>query len=166
MPCFCFLFTGYYQASSKSSCVECGVGKYQNRDTQTSCNDCPGGKFQDRVSSIGCKTCRSSEISRPGMSRCSGCAAGKYHTNKLKSQTCQECDIGRFQVDAGQISCTACSSGMYQNQLGQVDCFRCVQGKYSRHQSTTCTDCPAGRWSLVEAEITVHLAFRQIPHRR
>lgn len=64
-----------------------------------------------------------------------------YKMIGTSSQTCIDCEVGRYQTDGLQESCESCQEGQYQDQTGQSSCKTCPSG-YLYKDGVTCDFCP------------------------
>jgi len=96
------------------------------------------------------------------VSSCEPCNAGRYSTSGSKS--CIICPSGRYSNKADQANqCTACPSGKYNSDAGTnvalhnsvFDCMNCGSGGYSSYGSSSCKNCPAGKYSVASTSCSI-----------
>ncbi|OAF71501.1 hypothetical protein A3Q56_00717 [Intoshia linei] len=137
-------------ASIGSYCVECPAGTfYKNKK----CLSCPIGTFQDLTKQSDCKSCPTNtttlRIGSEFETKCvEKCKIGTYHTLKLNFPTCEECEIGKYQDQSGQLLCKLCDADKTTQFTGSnsiSDCFIvCPDGQEDTLNG--CKDCPIGKY--------------------
>jgi hypothetical protein len=148
---------------SRSFCIPCSAGLYQDVEGQESCKECLGGKFTGGSASTFCTNCDSGRAyDTIKATVCPKCQAGKYQ-DQTGQQLCKDCQAGQFNAVPASTFCTNCESGRayattratvcskcqagtYQDQTGQELCKDCVEGKFREEpEGISCTDCQIGR---------------------
>ena len=148
----------YSGATSASSCLECSTGKYSGATGATSdstCLVCGAGKFSAKGASA-CLDCETGKFS--GMTsawKCIDCAAGKYSgaTGATSDSTCLECEAGTYSAKAAAV-CTKCSPGTYNAETAASACSNCQPGKFSSNggnEESSCILCGPDTYSGLSA---------------
>lgn len=117
-----------------ANCIKtCSNGTYFNVQ-ESSCTECPLGKYMDREEHFEeqCKKCANEKTTyvkgAAELSQClTICKVGQYF-NKSES-LCKECSKGFYQDKIGQPSCMPCSPGMSTNRTGATSQLECLQSK-------------------------------------
>lgn len=123
-----------------------------------STNPCTPGQSCSFVrNSVFCSDCAVNEVSAQGMS-CQVCPLGTQPNEDHTS--CSVCPTGTY----SQIGvCTACPPGKQSLQpvagLGPSDCEDCDIGLHRSSDTTSCTQCPAGK-SPDDAAVSCSLCFQ------
>ena len=154
---------GYYGQLNSSLCTPCSNGTYNS--------------YTGKYGIESCLTCVSGMTSRPGASSCFSCLPGMYSTDTTISySSCTRCSslgqTSELRSSSNNYICTYCPPGTYAYtftvtdwliwrywdnapadiktiQTGITECIGCSEGTYSSTQgSLTCTQCPAGTYSL------------------
>jgi hypothetical protein len=168
--------SGFVQdRSSASSCLKCARGTYQETEGQTSCKQCSRNRFSVNESSIVCTQCPAGFISSAiGAITCQACEVGKYRPDERTetcilcekgkyrgsndaSTVCQDCAVGTYQDQVGQISCITCTPGQYQPATTSDSCIDCAKGKYRSSSVTAaidCQSCPIGKYQESVGQIS------------
>ena len=137
---------GKFSGTGASTCVNCQVGKYSDRDGSAECSPCAAGFY--------------SEVS--GASSCSTCAAGKFLDSKgsSKSSDCKLCAAGKYST-SGAESCTSCQHGASspEGSSSITNCI-CIEG-YSGPAGGTCT-----LWAKFENTSLEHSSTRMNANNR
>ena len=128
-----------------SSCSACPIGYSCNAGTRllsdaTAClpgHYCPGGKKQTCPAGTFVSTY---SATRTTVNGCSSCSPGTYATPG--SGSCLPCPSGSYGPNSGMGECLPCPAGTFSMATGQTD-------------SSTCTTCPANRFSLSGASSCV-----------
>jgi len=87
---------------------------------------------------------------------CTPCDTGTYQDTINPTESCKECEAGKYQNNTGQISCINCDQGKYHDQTRQTEessCQDCAAGKSSLAGSirlSHCTDCDAGKYNSTQ----------------
>ncbi|KAL0279548.1 UNVERIFIED_CONTAM: hypothetical protein PYX00_001077 [Menopon gallinae] len=107
---------GTFYSTSKSNCVPCPIGKYQNLEGQLHCESCPAGHLTRSRRKKQQKDCK--KICPPG-------TFGKIKNprRKLSLMPCTPCPIGTFQPSEGQTSCIDCPAEMTTTKKGSFKCI-------------------------------------------
>lgn len=151
------------EAEGQSSCSSCPSGSFQRTEGQITCELCPIGTYQDQQRQPFCSLCpfgRSSSVT--GSIECSFCPYGltTNFSGATNSEFCIPCLAGKFSSMENRLSlagspllCESCVQGKYGpiNGLNSSEkCLTCRSGTYSLVSSSTCTDCPLGKFSAQE----------------
>lgn len=151
---------GKFSNDGSIACVNCEAGKYQKGTGKSFCVRCRDGK----TSYAGATSCGSCPIGAIGVSgSCSDCSPGSYW---IDSVTCGSCTPGKFAANSAQtvcddcptgkyvsaqnaLQCSDCDAGKYNSNTGSMtinDCLACIYGQFSSVGSSSCTDCPSGKY--------------------
>ena len=158
-------------SSGTVTCTECLAGEaaLPGKEVCTKCVGSSGsgvmdGTYQDKKGQSECEPCGAPVMT--GAVKCGdgACSAG----TKTVIGLCEPCPRGKWQDQRNQPACTNCPKGYYsgdnyvveyqdsnnvktEKTFGADHCVACTEGKYGllalQWEKTTCTDCPAGRWS-------------------
>eukprot|EP00456_Euglypha_rotunda_P037976 TRINITY_DN2915_c0_g1_i6.p1 TRINITY_DN2915_c0_g1~~TRINITY_DN2915_c0_g1_i6.p1 ORF type:complete len:742 (-),score=50.86 TRINITY_DN2915_c0_g1_i6:26-2251(-) len=145
------------------TCVECGVGLYNDLSDRPVCLPCPSGRYTDQMNTTNCTMippgyksipmnttwytgCDVGTFSGEGAAECAECFPGFYQNDSTKSN-CDACEPGRFTEKYRQSNCTACEGGKYALRSKASECLGCLSGQYSLEGSSSCLDCWAGSYS-------------------
>ena len=162
-----------YRMKGQFGCKECSSGKYMpDKNENTECIFCENGTFLSNTNE--CKECPPGKnliysigttppVDENGDNICSDCSVGMFKTTE--GEQCQECPLGFYQQNIGQISCETCPGGYISNQVASIQCDECPAG-YGEDGGTcnpcsedeitisgTCQTCPQGKYKdLKECE--------------
>ena len=157
---------GYYGQLNSSLCTPCSNGTYNSYTGKYGIESC-----------LSCVSGMTSNPGASSASSCFSCLPGMYSTNTTISYgSCTRCSSLRQTSELNSSSnnyiCTYCPPGTYAYtftvtdwlnwvvfsppaadvktiQTGITECIGCSEGTYSSTQgSLTCTQCPAGTYSL------------------
>jgi hypothetical protein len=132
-----------------SSCGLCTLGRYQTTDSRTTCNgSCPLGQTSIYAGSSICQTCTYGTYSEPATaSRCDPCPIGKYQPANGAS-FCFSCPGYHATNSTGSWGAFACTSDCITGTIptGDSSCSPCSYGTYVNSKTTTCSQCPPGRY--------------------
>ena len=73
-------------------------------------------------------------------------------TFSLEGESCQPCEIGKYNPKNGQSTCILCPAGSYTDVEGQSSCKKCKKGEES-NETNTCNLCPIGKANNKEGEM-------------
>ena len=132
---------GTFSTANRTECDQCPSGKWSNQTAATSdgdCTACPLGKFSNIKGLASIKDCSDCTPGTVGMAVFEGATD--------KSTGCDECGIGTFVAEAGQIECMECEAGRTTETAGSTYCTACLPGRYldMSLENPVCTDCSAG----------------------
>jgi hypothetical protein len=184
LPCL----PGTYQDKVNSTkCKDCRRGEFQNLPRETLCRECPEGFYQGNRSAPLCFPCLPGKMQHlPGQHTCEDCENGRFQTSmaqtacerpdKVKvavdgvavidippgfevdcadpdSGVCEAysiCPAGKFSsLKAGRPHCKTCVDANrygegYESPTGSTTCTECPKGKFVEHGDGLCSACPAG----------------------
>eukprot|EP00937_MAST-01D_sp_MAST-1D-sp2_P001676 g1676.t1 len=187
---------GYMVVRSWTSCKSCPRGQYQNWSGRSSCKNCGVGKWSlepTAKSASDCDNCEKGRFRRPAEVNagegCKDCPRGKYQQGTT-FDSCSSCTGATFQDQDKQTSCKACLSvvenlfreckcgagkhGSLQKAMDGTckqcekgrfvgtsnlltQCGKCPQGTYANQKGrTTCKDCPRGRMHFLEKRTSLN----------
>ena len=111
------------------------------------CIICPIGEFSASVDDGQCGVCpEGTEAIAEGLSSCAECAAGEYDDDNDSKTACEECPVGKYQLNTKSTSCIDCEVGKYQDNKGYDECKVCPSGTYQPNvKSISCISCPSGK---------------------
>ena len=122
----------HYCPEGSSVALPCPAGSYgaaSGLQAEQDCHSCPAGHFCG-----------------PGVSEPTACSRGTVAPN-ANMVTCNDCEAGTYQVEAGQIACGSCRPGSFC-PVGASAPLPCEGGSYSGTTGlvaqANCTVCPAG----------------------
>jgi DNA-binding beta-propeller fold protein YncE len=166
---------GMYQtAAQTTSCTECGVGRFGERDVSTEladhCAECEAGKYQQLTGEIYCLACPPGKHQPDwGALTCATCHAGQY--SGTSAAVCTACEQGKLQSSQGEASCSFCPVAKYQPSANSTACLACTScpsgiriacaassegyctdctpGRYISAHSNNCSSCGSGRFSII-----------------
>eukprot|EP00943_MAST-04B_sp_MAST-4B-sp1_P004566 g4566.t1 len=126
------------------NCTQCPLGSYCLGGVLS---QCPAGKYGNRTGQTELSACIDCDTGttalRPGMSRCSLCAAGSFCPNSLSRQLCPVGKYGNVHgaVNENTACSNNCSTGRYGFR-GASRCAACPTGTF-RDTGEKCISCPA-----------------------
>jgi len=131
-----------------TTCVDCGIGTYQESAAKTSCTPCPRGTSQAALGQRTCEVCTLGRFAAyTGLPTCAACQQGRFQPNTGKT-TCSACPLGNFQSGYGAPNCVPCDRGSVVNVTGATGCLVCQPGFFQEQSGgTACKECPLGRSS-------------------
>lgn len=139
-----------------NTCIDCAIGRYQDKPEKITCEECESGKSNSRVGQRECPACPPGKYKSNGtINYCLGCAVGKYADKKEGNVECEQCEKGKYQILQGASSCKNCKLGRYQNATGQSKCRPCEAGKFygdANVPSEQCHPCKAGTENFQEEQ--------------
>ena len=115
---------GKYSAGGvgASSCIECGIGAYNNVNGSSTCRQCMNGTYTRTNGSTTCEVCIEGTYATGIVTVCTACSVGTYQssTGGTGCQGCQGCAEGQWALGLctsernTQCSpCTICDNGYY-----------------------------------------------------
>ena len=130
--------------------------------TFTACGACEEGQFADTVQQV-CVDCPQGSYAPSAQEgACLACGEGMFTNALLGATQCSPCSAGRFSTagtNAGPDGCQICERGTYSS-YGQYECASCEPGRYAEHNgSTTCSNCPARRYSTLQGPTPARRAY-------
>ena len=146
MPCLPGLFA---DQAGQAVCLRCAKNAYSVEVNATRCIQCPAGFEAPAVGSAFCQVCDGGSFSSRG-TPCKKCSTGRHKVASSSGTTssCQDCELGRYQAQAGRAVCRACTPGQHQEQRGQTACVDCKKNEFSDDSGdgnlTFCRQCPSG----------------------
>ncbi|KAL5265842.1 hypothetical protein ACHWQZ_G006505 [Mnemiopsis leidyi] len=140
LPCA----AGSMSGEGAAECTQCEEGKYE--DSKTSCVDCPKGTYNELAGQSGlaqCLACDDGSVATSlGLSACAVCQPGFYGPAD-KTLPCVPCETGKYQDVEKQTSCKTCPAGHVPNS-NKDGCVPCPMGKIPNSDQSACESCPAG----------------------
>ena len=116
--------------------------------------------FHEAAQWHNCTECVAGKASRPGLSACVDCNAGRW---KSWIEPCIECGTGSFQTSV-RVPYDLCPAGLWRLEVGAAcdaapgrragtlamsACTDCVAGRFTKQpNSTNCTECGWESWSM------------------
>ena len=164
--------------TSSTDCIPCEPGEFGAFAGQGECQPCPDGSYSDRAGVSECTKCPigyTGIISPANKASidfaCESCPAGRYSAIAGSVNACLRCARGTYQDGIGQDTCKPCPKGTVTNSLGATsledcvkcgagfyapfdgmgECIQCEKGTYGaadRPDTSVCTPCGAGTYSL------------------
>jgi hypothetical protein len=123
-------------------------GMYLSNGT---CSICPAGRTSLTFGSLFCEsTCDYGYFSTSSDLKCNPCPSGKY-SSSTGSDKCTLCPQGKYTNTTGTSSCSQCPDQLYTTTTGSVSisqCTQCSPGYSFLPNSTACSSCSAGKFSL------------------
>ena len=151
--CFAGKFNNISGSTGSSSCLECALGSYSNKDGSSSCQNCLGGKTTNAIGSSRealCIDCDVGRYSDRGAS-CQDCPQGYIGTDY--KAYCDVCESGKFQNNITNVpptKCEDCSTDTYTNTKAQTICKRCTSTERADTGSSVCVKCEVGQYMTTE----------------
>jgi hypothetical protein len=160
-----------YTGPDGGTCTACVAGKYKAVSGSAACLLCEEGKYQSSTGKTVCVDCDGDGTSPAGSDSSSDCGIVCPAGQALSGLgSCVNCDVGKYQPDAGQDSCILCDDGTYQDETGKTICKNCPANSFSLYMNDfsleeivdcecnagytgpdggTCTACVVGKYKLI-----------------
>lgn len=150
-----------------SSCIECPLGTYNNKEGQSQCEFCPPDTFSNITGTVECESCDDDEYAFSGSTKCSKrpiCAqsdsfvlytecspkeGGGSSRDKLffwlEPKICndQHPDAYKLPNNITDTQCAPCNPGFFRNASGI--CQSCGTNEYSEVDAVECKKCDPGQ---------------------
>jgi hypothetical protein len=130
--------SGTTSDDARQTCIDCAPGTYSPDNASPACINCPQGTWNDRYGMTNCFDCAvgtwSIETGKTD-GACTECEKGWKILNStatgsyLKSNSCVQCEKGKYSDLVGSIGCEPCTENTYSAIFGGVECITCQQGK-------------------------------------
>eukprot|EP00808_Paulinella_micropora_P008038 g38889.t1 len=158
-----------HSAGSKTMCIPCPAGRYNNDYGQDTCLPCISPKVQPQAGETDCFLCSAGtypsnpstctacnpgffskagsfdcKACTPGKTECLPCSPGKY-ADKSEMDTCTLCSAPLVAKFGGATGCEECKEGTYPSSAAV--CTDCLQGYYAMKGSFQCNPCESGKLS-------------------
>ena len=133
--------------------VFCALGVWSTgpvAGSEMTCVSCPTGQYLEYVSEdeMRCRTCPANSHTPSAANATSvlDCECEAAHTSS--SRICEECELGTFKPEFGNVSCTVCQANTNTTAPGRSaasDCL-CVPGFYLPEIPYECVPCAPGHF--------------------